>query len=77
MVRGLSQRPNLTGGPAATWDFRRSIKEEEEEVFQIYHNILQRNIAHISPLSTHKNHPYSVKSKSLLDITTWLKCCSY
>jgi hypothetical protein len=31
MVRGLSQRPNLTGGPAATWDSRRSIKEEEEE----------------------------------------------
>jgi hypothetical protein len=30
MVRGLSLRPNLTEGPAATWDFRRSIKEEEE-----------------------------------------------
>jgi hypothetical protein len=25
---GLSQRPNLTEGPAATRDFRRSIKEE-------------------------------------------------
>jgi hypothetical protein len=23
--------PNLTEGPAATWDLRRSIKEEEEE----------------------------------------------
>jgi hypothetical protein len=34
MVRGLSQRPNLTKGPAATWDFRRSTKEEEEEVFK-------------------------------------------
>jgi hypothetical protein len=31
MVRGLSQRPNLTEGPAATWDLRRSTKEEEEE----------------------------------------------
>jgi hypothetical protein len=31
MVRGLSLRPNLTEGPAATWDFRRSTKEEEEE----------------------------------------------
>jgi hypothetical protein len=31
MVRGLSQKPNLTEGPAATWDFRRSSKEEEEE----------------------------------------------
>jgi hypothetical protein len=28
MVRGLSQRPNLTEGPAATWDLRRSTKEE-------------------------------------------------
>jgi hypothetical protein len=33
MVRGLSQRPNLTEGPAATWDLRRSIKEEEEEIY--------------------------------------------
>jgi hypothetical protein len=33
MVRGLSQRPNLTEGLAATWDFRRSTKEEEEELF--------------------------------------------
>jgi hypothetical protein len=32
MVRGLSQRPNLTEGPAATWDFRRSTKEEEEKI---------------------------------------------
>jgi hypothetical protein len=31
MVGGLSQRPNLTEGPAATWDSRRSSKEEEEE----------------------------------------------
>jgi hypothetical protein len=31
MVRGLSQRPNLTEGPAATRDLRRSTKEEEEE----------------------------------------------
>jgi hypothetical protein len=31
MVRGLSQRPNLTKGPAATRDFQRSSKEEEEE----------------------------------------------
>jgi hypothetical protein len=31
MVRGLSYRPNLTEGPAATWDFRRSIKEEEDD----------------------------------------------
>jgi hypothetical protein len=31
MVGGLSQRPNLTGGPAATWDLRRSIKEEEKK----------------------------------------------
>jgi hypothetical protein len=29
MVGGLSQRPNLTEGPAAAWDLRRSIKEEE------------------------------------------------
>jgi hypothetical protein len=29
MVGGLSQRPNLTEGPAATWDSWRSIKEEE------------------------------------------------
>jgi hypothetical protein len=29
MVRGLSQRPNLTDGPAATWYFRRPTKEEE------------------------------------------------
>jgi hypothetical protein len=29
VVRGLSQRPNLTKGPAATWDFWRSSKEEE------------------------------------------------
>jgi hypothetical protein len=27
----LFQRPNLTEGPAATWDLRRSTKEEEEE----------------------------------------------
>jgi hypothetical protein len=33
VIGGLSQRPNLTEGPAATWDFRRSIKEEEEEVY--------------------------------------------
>jgi hypothetical protein len=33
MVGGLSQRPNLTEGPAATWDLRRSIEEEEEEDF--------------------------------------------
>jgi hypothetical protein len=31
MVRGLSQRPNLAEGPAATWDLWRSIEEEEEE----------------------------------------------
>jgi hypothetical protein len=28
--RGLSQRPNLTEGPAATWDFRRSTKRKED-----------------------------------------------
>jgi hypothetical protein len=33
MVRGLSQRPNLTEGPAATRDLRRSTKEEEEGIF--------------------------------------------
>jgi hypothetical protein len=33
MVGGLSQRPNLTEGPTATWDLRRSIEEEEEEDF--------------------------------------------
>jgi hypothetical protein len=31
MVRGLSQRPNPTGGPEATRDSRRSSKGEEEE----------------------------------------------
>jgi hypothetical protein len=41
MVRGLSQRPNLTEGPAATWDFRRSIKEEEEEEISILINLLK------------------------------------
>jgi hypothetical protein len=29
MVRGLSYRPNLTEGPAATWDSRLSLKEEK------------------------------------------------
>jgi hypothetical protein len=33
MVRGLSQRPNLTEGPAATRGFRRSTKEEEVEFY--------------------------------------------
>jgi hypothetical protein len=30
MVRGLSSRPNLPERPAATWNSRWSIKEEEE-----------------------------------------------
>jgi hypothetical protein len=29
MVRGLSKRPNLPEGPAATWGSRRSIQEED------------------------------------------------
>jgi hypothetical protein len=33
MVWGLSLRPNLPEVPAATWNSRRSIKEEEEEFF--------------------------------------------
>jgi hypothetical protein len=36
MVRGLSQRPNPTEGPAATRDFWRSTKEEEEEEEGMY-----------------------------------------
>jgi hypothetical protein len=31
MIRGLSWRPSLSEGPVATWDLRRSIKEEEKE----------------------------------------------
>jgi hypothetical protein len=38
MVRGLSQRPNLTEGPAATWGFRRSTKEEE--AYLVTNNII-------------------------------------
>jgi hypothetical protein len=30
-LRTCDYLPNLTEGSAATWDFRRSIKEEEEE----------------------------------------------
>jgi hypothetical protein len=36
-VGGLSQRPNLTEGPAATWDPRRSSKEEEERTEKHYY----------------------------------------
>jgi hypothetical protein len=36
MVRGLSKRLTFpTEGPAATWDFRKSIKEEEDYIFYI------------------------------------------
>jgi hypothetical protein len=42
---GLSQWPNLTEGPAATWDLRRSSKEEEEDKnidFIIQHKFFHR-----------------------------------
>jgi hypothetical protein len=32
-LRTDGQGPNLSEGPAATWDFRRSIKEEESLLF--------------------------------------------
>jgi hypothetical protein len=30
------QWPNLSEGPASTWDFRRSIKEEEEYFYNYF-----------------------------------------
>jgi hypothetical protein len=47
MVRGLSHRPNLTEGPSATWDFRRSTKEEEEEEEGRKWRVLTENTAKI------------------------------
>jgi hypothetical protein len=43
MVRGLSQRPNLTKGPAAMRDFWRTIKEEEEEEDHFSANLHSKN----------------------------------